>query len=495
MNNTILSVISGYAVTKSNRIAVISNKEQLTYSEFWKEICRAAHFFRENGINKGDLVAIKAAQSSSYLICYYGLQLAGAVPCALEQNMPSSSTVQVALKLKTVAVISERIAINDLPDNLKYFSMQEIRSKSTSLADDMSGLEFPSENDTQIIMFTTGTTGASKGVEISFKAMAASEQKIADFLDMKYYAEHGVFITPTPLNHAKGIWETGGMLRSGGTVYILRGMADLKAYFKALDYPCEKLVLSLVPANLRILITMVPDEFAKYADKIGDIKLGTAPLLEHDKELAMKLLPNTNFHNAYGSSEAGILSNLVFNKHKGLEYCIGQLLPNNEAIVVDDERKPIKSSKENMGKLAFRSNSVMKGYYNEPELTAEILEDGIVYTNDFGYVDENGFVFVRGRADDVINTGGLKVAPEEVESAAIRIEGIKDCICIAEKNELYGNSLKLLVVMKEKGTMDAYEIRRQLSHSLEPYKTPNKIEEVDEVARTYNGKMNRKFYR
>ena len=484
MNNTILSVISDYAVAKSNRIAVISNKEQLTYSEFWKEICRAAHFFRENGINKGDLVAIKAAQSSSYLICYYGLQLAGAVPCALEQNMPSSSTVQVALKLKTVAVISERIAINDLPDNLKYFSMQEIRSKSSSLADDMSGLEFPSENDTQIIMFTTGTTGASKGVEISFKAMGASEQKIADFLDMKYYAEHGVFITPTPLNHAKGIWETGGMLRSGGTVYILRGMADLKAYFKALDYPCEKLVLSLVPANLRILITMVPDEFAKYADKIGDIKLGTAPLLEHD-----------NFHNAYGSSEAGILSNLVFNKHKGLEYCIGQLLPNNEAIVVDDERKPIKSSKENMGKLAFRSNSVMKGYYNEPELTAEILEDGIVYTNDFGYVDENGFVFVKGRADDVINTGGLKVAPEEVESAAIRIEGIKDCICIAEKNELYGNSLKLLVVMKEKGTMDAYEIRRQLSHSLEPYKTPNKIEEVDEVARTYNGKMNRKFYR
>lgn len=386
MNNTILSVISGYAVTKSNRIAVISNKEQLTYSEFWKEICRAAHFFRENGINKGDLVAIKAAQSSSYLICYYGLQLAGAVPCALEQNMPSSSTVQVALKLKTVAVISERIAINDLPDNLKYFSMQEIRSKSSSLAYDMSGLEFPSENDTQIIMFTTGTTGASKGVEISFKAMGASEQKIADFLDMKYYAEHGVFITPTPLNHAKGIWETGGMLRSGGTVYILRGMADLKAYFKALDYPCEKLVLSLVPANLRILITMVPDEFAKYADKIGDIKLGTAPLLEHDKELSMKLLPNTNFHNAYGSSEAGILSNLVFNKHKGLEYCIGQLLPNNEAIVVDDERKPIKSSKENMGKLAFRSNSVMKGYYNEPELTAEILEDGIVYTNDFGYV-------------------------------------------------------------------------------------------------------------
>ena len=88
--------------------AVVSNKEQLTYSEFWKEICRAAHFFRKNGINKGNRVAIKAAQSPSYLICYYGIQLAGAVPCALEQNMPSSSTVQVALKLKADTVISEK---------------------------------------------------------------------------------------------------------------------------------------------------------------------------------------------------------------------------------------------------------------------------------------------------------------------------------------------------------------------------------------------------
>lgn len=495
MEQTILEILAAHARRIPEKIALISENETLTYSDFWRSVRNSAEYLRANELHKGEKVVIKAAQNANYLICYYAIQLVGGIPCSLERNTPSETVVQIAEKIQAALVISEtNLHTAQLEENIRFLSMNTVRTAEIT-ANDHTDLEFPNADDTQLLMFTTGTTGASKGVELSFRAMQASEEKIMHFLGMQDYAQNGLFVTPTPLNHAKGIWETGGMLRSGGSIYLLRGMLDLKAYFAALDYPCEKLLLSLVPANLRLLLSMVPDELAKRADKIGAIKLGTAPLLEYEKNRIMEILPNTALHNPYGSSEGGILCSYRFDQHSGLEFCIGKPLLHTEVIVVDDDRNPIKSSKNNMGTLAFRSNSLMKGYYGEPELTSTILQNGIIYTNDYGYIDENGFIYVRGRADDVINVGGLKVAPDEVEAEAIAIDGVEDCICIAVDDEFTGSGLKLLLVMKEKGTMDPSAIRKKLSVKLEAYKVPKQCEEVDNIARMYNGKINRKAYR
>lgn len=495
MEHTILDTLAAHGRRIPGKIALISETETLTYCEFWQSIVNSAKFLRENGLVKNEKVVIKAAQSASYLICYYAIQLAGGIPCCLERNTPSAAVVQIAEKINADIVISEtNFHTSQLEENIRFLSMDTVRNGESN-SNDNYDLEFPKADDTQILMFTTGTTGASKGVEISFRAMAASEEKIINFLGMQDYAENGLFVTPTPLNHAKGIWESGGMLRCGGSIYLLRGMLDLKAYFAALDYPCEKLLLSLVPANLRLLLSMVPDELEKRADKIGGIKLGTAPLLEYEKNRILEILPHTALHNPYGSSEGGILCSYRFDQYPGLEFCIGKPLLHTEVLVVDENRKPIASSEKCMGTLAFRSNSVMKGYYGEPELTASVLEGDIIYTNDFGYIDENGFIYVKGRADDVINVGGLKVSPDEVEAEAIALEGVKDCICIAFDDEFTGSGLKLLLVMKEKGTMNSSLIRKQLSVKLEAYKIPKQYEEVDEIARMYNGKINRKAYR
>jgi acyl-CoA synthetase (AMP-forming)/AMP-acid ligase II len=240
---------------------------------------------------------------------------------------------------------------------------------------------------------------------------------------------------------------------------------------------------------------MVPEELQKRADKIGGIKFGTAPMTEYDKRQISELLPNTALSNPYGSSEAGMLCSYRFDHCAGKEFCIGKPVLDTEVIVVDDQQQPMQSSKNRMGLLAFRSNSQMKGYYGEPELTASVLRDGIVYTNDVGYIAEDGMVYVRGRADDVINVGGLKVAPDEVEAEVIALPGVVDCICIATEDKFTEHGLKLLLVMQEKGSMDASAIRKALSTKLEAYKIPKQCEEVDEIARMYNGKLNRKAYR
>ena len=121
-------------------------------------------------------------------------------------------------------------------------------------------------------------------------------------------------------------------------------------------------------------------------------------------------------------------------------------MPNSKVIFWDDNRNEIASSKDNIGLLAVSGNATMKGYFRSEKETKEVLSDGIVYTKDMGYIDQNGFVYILGRNDDVINVGGLKVAPTEVEAAVLSYPDIQDCICIAVPDKITGSALKLLVV-------------------------------------------------
>ncbi|MBQ9941730.1 MAG: long-chain fatty acid--CoA ligase, partial [Christensenellaceae bacterium] len=104
----------------------------------------------------------------------------------------------------------------------------------------------------------------------------------------------------------------------------------------------------------------------------------------------------------------------------------------------------------------------------------------------------NGFIYMVGRAGDVINVGGLKVAPTEVEEAALRHEDVKDCVCTAAQDARMGNVVCLLVVPKEGKAFDGPAIQKFLRQYLEAYKVPKMVKEIDQVPRTYNGKIDRK---
>jgi acyl-coenzyme A synthetase/AMP-(fatty) acid ligase len=137
----------------------------------------------------------------------------------------------------------------------------------------------------------------------------------------------------------------------------------------------------------------------------------------------------------------------------------------------------------------------MSGYIGEPELTATVLRGDTVYMSDLGRIDEQGRLHIGGRQDDVINVGGYKVAPTEVEDAALLLPEVKDCICISAAHPVTGHALKLLVVMADGCQLNKRRIALHLKGRLEIYKVPMLYEQVDHVERTYNGKLNRKFYR
>jgi len=135
---------------------------------------------------------------------------------------------------------------------------------------------------------------------------------------------------------------------------------------------------------------------------------------------------------------------------------------------------------------------VTAGYWGEPELTAATIRDGVIYMSDLGYINDEGFLFLIGRRDDVINIGGLKVAPTEVEDVALRYPTVQECVCIPHKDKQLGTCVKLCVCVKPGQTLDAAALLSYLGEKLEAYKVPKFIEQIDSVPKTFNGKIDRK---
>lgn len=136
----------------------------------------------------------------------------------------------------------------------------------------------------------------------------------------------------------------------------------------------------------------------------------------------------------------------------------------------------------------------MKGYYQMPELNAEAFREGWFLSNDMGYIDAEGFLYVLGRKDDIINTGGLKVYPSEIEIAALKIEGVCDCVCFPVNDDITGQAAKLLIKKNSGCDKTIVDIKRQIAAYLDQYKIPKSIEFTDRVERTSNGKLDRRFY-
>lgn len=172
--------------------------------------------------------------------------------------------------------------------------------------------------------------------------------------------------------------------------------------------------------------------------------------------------------------------------------CIGKPAKNAHFIVVDENRNEICSSEDNLGFLASSGPINMKGYFKAPELTASAMANGYIYTKDLGYIDEDGYIYMLGRKDDIINYGGVKIAPEEIESVIIQNPVIRDCACIPVKDALTGQAPKLFIVLNgDEGDYDQKEFKNFLAANIDANKQPKYIEIIDSIPRTFNGKIRR----
>ena len=132
----------------------------------------------------------------------------------------------------------------------------------------------------------------------------------------------------------------------------------------------------------------------------------------------------------------------------------------------------------------------MKGYWKQEELTRKIVKNGYLYTNDEGYIDEQGNIYVLGRKDDIINYRGIKIAPEEIEDIVKKYPGIKDCACVGKNDEMAGQ-IPCLYLVADEETLDQMQFKEYMNQHIEENRSPKHLFFTKEIPRTYNGKIQR----
>lgn len=342
--------------------------------------------------------------------------------------------------------------------------------------------------DGKFCLYTTGTTGISKGVVISQKAVMANSENL---IVGQGFSHDLVFVIAGDMEHL-GCWsKIFPTLMQGGTLYILKdGMKNIDAFFKAFELPVEQYGLThntkfatfLVPSNIRILLHFASERLGALANKIDFLETGAAPMPYIDMISLCKLLPNSRLYNTYASTETGVVATFNYNAGECIAGCLGQPLRHSEIFITSE------------GKIACKGDTLMSGYEGDEVLTASVLHDKTLFTADNGFIDKEGRLHILGRDDDTINTGGYKVSPSEVENVALSFPDIEDCICISRSHPVLGNALSLLVVLKAGTILNKRMIAKYINRHLEYYKVPLTYIVVDKIERTFNGKLNRKFY-
>lgn len=491
--DSVVEYIRYYAETSPDALAVIAGDKRLTYRRLWRLVRGFAHYLRQEAdIKKGDVVLVQASQAVEYVLEYYGVQLAGGIFAPVENTSSGESFENAVAELSPKLIIAETDDPGVEPSWKDHCMLNsDVFRFSEEHADraEEEGIDFPAGDDLAVIMFTTGTTGVSKGVVHTQRSMLATIDNMMYGTKLKAGTD---ILTPGPMNHSGPIRKMAMAGVNGGAAIILNGLKNIRSFFDALAQAQSPIGCSLVSSALSVIFAVTGDKIGEYAEKIDFVISDGEPLLEVNRQRLRRLLPNARLYCNYGSTEAGSVCMYDYNLLPGKKNCIGREGPNAHVLTVDDDGIPFQSSPDHPGRLAAKGSLVMKGYWNAPELTAEVMHDGMVCTNDLGYIDEEGFIYILGRQGDVINVGGLKVAPTEVEEIALSYPTVADCICLPMDDAISGKAVKLCVVPKQGEVLNARELREYLMRHLENYKVPKRIVTIDAVPRTYNGKSDRK---
>ena len=329
------------------------------------------------------------------------------------------------------------------------------------------------------VLFTTGTTGAPKGVVIGTRAIAASAENI---VHGQAYRHDIRFVVPGQLNHLGCLSKVWATMLSGATCCLMPKF-DFNEFFAVVSSAKEMSVGAfLVPSCIRMLTKFGGKQMKDAAIKLAFIETGGDALDVPTMADLHKQLPHTRLFNTYASTETGVVATFEFTHHQ-LAGCVGYALPNARFDITPE------------GHIRCAGDTLMNGYLRMGEQTTyEPLTEKSFTTCDCGEIDNQGRLQFKCRDSDIINTGGFKVSPQEVEAAANSFAEVKACVCIAVPHPILGQALKLLVVVDGDVEMNAKDLARQLKERLETHQVPLFYEQVEALALTPNGKIDRKRY-
>ncbi len=536
-NPALYELLTESAKRSPNNPCVYYQGKTLTYAEVDDLSSRFASGLKSLGLEKGDRVAMVLPNTPQFVISYFGIMKAGGVvvPCSvlykpeeLEHQLKDSGATFVIGTNNVVTSKSKKDGKTVKTSTDLFESLEYCREKldikqviTTSVTDYLPGVKShlawlkgikmvaragavdfkrlvksngpieslnlvsDSRNETALIQYTGGTTGVSKGAMLTNYNLYSNARYISASFPM---TGNDVSMCVLPLYHIYGMTATMNSAISAGAKLVLLPNFHVKEVMKAIEKQ-DVTIFCAVPAIYNAIISN--PKSGKYdLSSVRACVSGGAGLPEAIRDKFVKLTGGTLVE-GYGLTEASPLA-ICNPLHDGAAKAgsIGVPIPETEARIVDiDDHSKILGVGE-AGELAIRGPQVMKGYYNRPEETAKVMiDDGFMLTGDVARVDENGRVYIEDRKKDMINVGGLKVYPKEVEEVLFSNGAVVDAAAVAYPDSFSGEVVKAFIVLKPGASMTEKELVDYCSEKLAKYKVPRHVEFVSELPKTLIGKV------
>jgi len=508
------------AQSNPNNTALIFYGKEITYKELKELSDKFARALQDLGIQKGDRVVLLLPNCPQFVIAFYGIMKAGAIPCPLNPLYTGEELKYFFKDLEPRIVLTldafyskvkeaekvtpqiERIIVTNIAD---YFpSLQRTLGKllrkvptakcpgAVSFNNFFKNVE-PKYNevqvnpkeDTALIIYTSGTTGEPKGAKlthVNINAHLISASKLFENLKLDT-----VFFG-MPNFHVYGI---ASILGFG----ILKGMKIIllpQIHIKELSNLINQKNINFLP-----LVPPVYNGLCEYAEKenklFSSIKLalcGSSPLSSYLLKRLKKIFPSAFFIEGYGLTEtsSAIIADVPFSEYSKKSGAIGVPFFDADVKIVDPQTGKELSPGES-GEIIIRSPQIFRGYWKKPEKTKEALRDGWFHTKDIGRMDADGIFYVEGRLDDMINVRGEKVWPREVEKVLEQHPKVKEVAVIGVKDDYYGQAIKACVVLKEGYQATEKELIDFCKDKLTPQKIPHMVEFFNELPKSNLGKV------
>lgn len=474
---TIEEQIFDHVQNTPDKVALISGDTEITYSQLWDYcLCAAEKLKQDYHLKKGDRVILSAAGNIEFVYAYFGVHIAGGICVPIDPD--TNQTRFEYIEKSTTPVCVMGLLHNVKKETIPFTDVVNGTSKASYVA--------PEQSQVADILFTTGTTGAPKGVALSYNNLSAAARNINAFIGN---SSSDVELLALPVSHSFGLGRLRCSLSKGATVVMLGTFANVKKFFKEMAR-CQVTMFAMVPASWGFIKKMSGKYIGKFAEQLKFIEIGSSFMPVEDKELLMSLLPNTRICMHYGSTEASRSAFMEFHTYKDNLLSIGKASPNVEIKIFTSHGTPAALGEE--GEVCVKGEHVTCSYWNEtPERFASDFYDGYFRTGDCGTMDAEGNIYLKSRIKEMINVGGKKVSPMEVEDILNTIPGIKEsaCIGIPDPGIVLGEVVKAFIVTDD--NLSDEEIMQQLRPQLEVYKLPVEIERINAIPKTGSGKIQR----
>ena len=494
------------ALNFPDRTALVFEGTRYTYAEFNGRINRCAHALLGLGCRKGDHVAVIADNCAKYLEAYFGAAKIGMSVTPLNVRLGDDEIVFVVNDSEAtvlfvgdgyeeraanirgkLSAIERTIAFDNAVPGFEAY--EELLANACTEEPDPERYDVH-EDDLAILMYTGGTTGVPKGVMLSHRNALLSG--IAPALRGGVTKDESTCFV-LPIFHVSW-WPVLMMLLVGGKVCINR-KPDLDAIFGLIEAEqCTH--INLVPT---IYGWMVNHPTVDRYD-LSSVKLFTYAGSPFPVEILKQCIRKfgNRFAQGYGATEtAGAAITMLDESEHHLEgeaakylASAGKPAPFSRVKIVDEHDVTI--GPDTIGEICVRGAHVMKGYWKNPTLTAEVLRGGWYHTGDMGYVDRDGYIYLTDRKADMIISGGENVYPKEVEDVIYTHPAVKECAVVSAPAEGWGEVVHAVVVLKDGQSATEQEIIDRCKETLAGYKCPKAVSFWGDLPKTIIGKITKK---